>query len=83
MMNRWYPPTTTMTTTISSQQETVQTPQCRLKNPQCHPGKRLKYQLNQKLPHLIETFEQFEAVIPQQEYEQAESKLDNPTHELL
>jgi hypothetical protein len=34
-------------------------------------------------PHVIETFEHFEAGLPQQEYEQLESRLDNPTHELL
>jgi hypothetical protein len=33
--------------------------------------------------HLIEDFEAFEANLPQQDYEQEESQLDNPTHELL
>jgi hypothetical protein len=34
-------------------------------------------------PHHIETFEEFEAGLLQQDYEQTESQLDNPTHELL
>jgi GAG-pre-integrase domain len=33
--------------------------------------------------HLIEDFEAFEANLPQQDYKQEESQLDNPTHELL
>jgi GAG-pre-integrase domain len=33
-------------------------------------------------PHVIETFERLEEGLPQQEYEQLESRLDNPTHEL-
>jgi hypothetical protein len=33
--------------------------------------------------HLIETFEDFEAGLLQQDYEQTESQLDNPTHELF
>jgi hypothetical protein len=34
-------------------------------------------------PNIIETFEEFEAGLPCQDYEQVESELDNPTHELL
>jgi hypothetical protein len=34
-------------------------------------------------PHIIKTFEQYEAGLPQQDYRQVESKLDYPTHELL
>jgi hypothetical protein len=34
-------------------------------------------------PNIIETFEEFEAGLPCQDYGQVESKLDNPTHELL
>jgi hypothetical protein len=34
-------------------------------------------------PNIIETFEEFEASLPCQDYEQVESKLDNLTHELL
>jgi hypothetical protein len=34
-------------------------------------------------PHLIETVEEFKEGLPRQEYEQTESQLDNPTHELL
>jgi hypothetical protein len=33
--------------------------------------------------HLIEDFEAFEVNLPQQDYEQEESQVDNPTHELL
>jgi hypothetical protein len=34
-------------------------------------------------PNIIETFEEFEAGLPCQDYEQVESELDNPIHELL
>jgi hypothetical protein len=36
-----------------------------------------------KEPHIIETFKQLKAGLPQQEYKQVESKLHNLTHELL
>jgi hypothetical protein len=34
-------------------------------------------------PNLIESFEEFQDILPQRDYEQEESKLDNPTHKLL
>jgi hypothetical protein len=34
-------------------------------------------------PYIIKTFKQFKAGLPQQDYKQVESKLDNPTREVL